>query len=188
MGASTATCLESATRLERRAHGDFGLAVSHVAAEQAIHRRGPFHVALDVGDGGGLIGRLGKFEGILELALPGRVRRKTRNPGAALRSAYSSSSLSARSVSDFCTRDLRAAQAVPPSRSSCGLAPSERAVRLHQVHALERHVQPRVVGVSQAHELAAAARRSRASAGPRTGRCRDPRAPRNRPASAPKNR
>ena len=33
----------------------------------------------------------------------------------------------------------------------------ERLVGLHQVHALERHVQARVVGVSQAHELAAPA-------------------------------
>ena len=30
--------LAIAQRLERRAHGDFGLAVAHVAAEQAIHR------------------------------------------------------------------------------------------------------------------------------------------------------
>ena len=73
--------------LERRAHGDFGLAVAHVAAKQPVHRRGSLHVALDVGDGRGLVGRLGKFEGVLEFALPGRVRRKTRSPGAALRSA-----------------------------------------------------------------------------------------------------
>ncbi len=31
--------------LERRAHGDFGLAVADVAAEQAVHRRGGLHVA-----------------------------------------------------------------------------------------------------------------------------------------------
>ena len=37
--------------LERGAHRDFGLAVADVAAEQAIHRRRRFHVALDVGDG-----------------------------------------------------------------------------------------------------------------------------------------
>ena len=45
-------------------------------------------------------------------------------PGAALRSAYNSSSLSAMSVSDLRTRDLRVAQALPPKRSSAGLAPS----------------------------------------------------------------
>ena len=38
-------------RLERGAHRHFGLAVADVAAEQAIHRRRRFHVALDVVDG-----------------------------------------------------------------------------------------------------------------------------------------
>ena len=42
-------------RLERRAHRDFRLAVADVAAEQPVHGRGRFHVALDVGDGGLLI-------------------------------------------------------------------------------------------------------------------------------------
>ena len=37
--------------LEGGAHGDFGLAVANIAAEQAVHRLGGFHVALDVGDG-----------------------------------------------------------------------------------------------------------------------------------------
>ena len=37
-------------RLEGGAHRHFGLAVADVAAEQAIHRRRRFHVALDVGD------------------------------------------------------------------------------------------------------------------------------------------
>ena len=37
-------------RLERGAHRDFGLAVADVAAQQAVHRRRRFHVALDVGD------------------------------------------------------------------------------------------------------------------------------------------
>ena len=37
-------------RLERGAHRHLGLAVADVAAQQAIHRRRRFHVALDVGD------------------------------------------------------------------------------------------------------------------------------------------
>jgi hypothetical protein len=44
-------------RLERGAHRHLGLAVADVAAEQAVHRRGGFHVPLDVGDGRGLIRR-----------------------------------------------------------------------------------------------------------------------------------
>jgi hypothetical protein len=44
-------------RLERGAHRHLGLAVADVAAEQAVHRRGGFHVPFDVGDGRGLIRR-----------------------------------------------------------------------------------------------------------------------------------
>ena len=60
-------------RLERGAHGDFRLAVADVAAQQAIHRRRRFHVALDVGDRGGLVGRELELERALELLLPVRV-------------------------------------------------------------------------------------------------------------------
>ena len=60
-------------RLERGAHRDFGLAVADVAAEQAVHRRRRFHVALDVGDRRLLIGRQLVLEGVLEFLLPVRV-------------------------------------------------------------------------------------------------------------------
>ena len=65
-----------------RPHGDLGLAVANVTAEQAIHRREPLHVALGVGDGRILVGGFDEFEGVLELSLPGRVRGKgeTRTP------------------------------------------------------------------------------------------------------------
>ena len=56
--------------LERGAHGDFRLAVAHVAAQQAVHGLGRFHVALDVGDGGLLVFGLAEFEGVFELAHP----------------------------------------------------------------------------------------------------------------------
>ena len=54
---------------EGRAHGDFGFAVADVAAEQAIHGRGALHVALDVGDGGVLVGGFLELEGIFKFAL-----------------------------------------------------------------------------------------------------------------------
>ena len=38
-------------RLERGAHGDFGLAEADVAAQQPVHRLLAFHVALDLTDG-----------------------------------------------------------------------------------------------------------------------------------------
>ena len=63
-------------RFERRAHRHFGLAVAHVADQQAIHGQGRFHVALDVGDGGDLVVGLGKVECVFELALEFVVRRK----------------------------------------------------------------------------------------------------------------
>ena len=60
-------------RLERGAHRDLGLAVADVAAEQPVHRRRRFHVALDVGDRRLLIRRQLVLEGVLELLLPVRI-------------------------------------------------------------------------------------------------------------------
>ena len=60
--------------LERRAHRDFGLAVAHIAAEQTVHGRRRLHVALDVGDGGRLVGREVVRKGVFELLLPVRIR------------------------------------------------------------------------------------------------------------------
>ncbi len=60
-------------RLERGAHRHFGLAVADVAAQQAIHRRRRFHVALDVGDRGRLVRREIELERVLEFLLPVRV-------------------------------------------------------------------------------------------------------------------
>ena len=60
-------------RLERRAHRHLGLAVADVAAQQSIHRRRRFHVALDVGDRGCLIRRERKLERVLEFLLPMRI-------------------------------------------------------------------------------------------------------------------
>ena len=55
---------------EGGAHGDFGLAVADVAAEQAIHGLRGFHVANDVFDGLRLIFGFVEFEGVFELAEP----------------------------------------------------------------------------------------------------------------------
>ena len=61
-------------RLERGPHRHFGLAIADVAAQQAIHRRRRFHVALDVVDGVLLVDREIPLEGVVELALPVRIR------------------------------------------------------------------------------------------------------------------
>ena len=55
--------------LEGRAHGDFGLAVADVAAEEAVHGLDVFHVLLDVGDGVELVVGFVEVEGVLELPL-----------------------------------------------------------------------------------------------------------------------
>src|SRR5580658_1000381 len=55
--------------LEGGAHGDFSFSVANIAAEQAIHGRGRFHVVLDGADGGGLIVGLAVIEGVFKFAL-----------------------------------------------------------------------------------------------------------------------
>ena len=60
---------------EGGADGDLGFAETDVAADEAVHRPGFFHVGLGVGDGFELVARLGEGEGALELALPGGVGR-----------------------------------------------------------------------------------------------------------------
>ena len=59
--------------LEDRAQGHLGLAVTHIATEQAVHDLGLLHVALDVLDGGQLVRRLLVGEVVLKLPLPGGV-------------------------------------------------------------------------------------------------------------------
>ena len=61
-------------RLEGRPYRHFGLAEPDIPADQAVHRLGPFHVLLDVGDRLHLVGRLHEREGLLQVALPLRVR------------------------------------------------------------------------------------------------------------------
>ena len=60
--------------LERGTDSDLGLSVTHVAADQTVHRHGLLHVRFDLVDGGQLIGGLDIVEGVLEFALPGGVR------------------------------------------------------------------------------------------------------------------
>ena len=61
--------------LEGGAQRDLGLAVTDVAADQAIHRARRLHVGLDELDRVALVGRLGERERVLELALPVGVHR-----------------------------------------------------------------------------------------------------------------
>ena len=59
--------------LEGGADGHFGLAEAHVAAHQAVHRRGRLHIVLDVDSGLELVGSVlihkGCFEFVLQVAV-----------------------------------------------------------------------------------------------------------------------
>ncbi len=62
--------------LEGGPEGDFGLAESHVAADQPVHRAAALHVGLGLVDRAQLVGGFDERERGLELLLPGRVRRE----------------------------------------------------------------------------------------------------------------
>src|SRR5262245_564482 len=61
---------------ERRPHGDLGLAIANITAQQAIHRRRRFHVTLDVPYGRRLIDGQLVRKRALEFLLPVRIRRE----------------------------------------------------------------------------------------------------------------
>ena len=62
--------------LEGRPHGELGLAVADVSAEQPIHRPGPLHILANRLHRGELIGRLVERKRLFELPLPGCVGRE----------------------------------------------------------------------------------------------------------------
>ena len=169
-------------RLEGGAQRHLGLAVAHVAADQAVHGLGPLHVPLHVADGLQLVGRLVVGEGRLELLLPGRVDRE----GVALAGpAAPRTGARARRPS----RGRWPAPAPWPSPSRCPPADPGPGRR-------RPTPRPRTAGPGGTWRRGRTACRSRrtggagsppparpppVAAGPGTGRCRGPRAPRSRP-------
>src|SRR5580692_1075267 len=140
---------------ERGTHGYFGFAVPDVAAQQTIHRRGAFHVALDVGDGEILIGSLFEFEGVFKFALEVAARRKCQ-AGRGFSGCVQRQELFRHVFQGFA--DARLAR-IPPGAAEFverRMSALDDTIALHQVHALERNVQARVLGVPQQHEFAAA--------------------------------
>src|SRR5256885_3704584 len=143
-------------RFERRAHRDFRFAVTNIAAEQAIHGRLAFHIALDVRDRGVLVVGFFKFERVFKLALPVAVRRERKAlrrlsrrikfqefVGHVLeRLANTSFARGPGSAAELVERRFRAL---------------DYAIALHEVHALERNVKSGVLRVAQQHELTATA-------------------------------
>ncbi len=154
VGASTATCLPSPMRFESRAHHDFGLAVTDVAAEQAVHRLRAFHVALDIGDGGFLIARFGEFEGVFEFALPVAVGGETRIPAPACARRKASEALPPYRAFCVLMRVLVRVHVAPPILSSCGFRFAFAAKSLHQIHARQRHVELVAARIFEQHVVA----------------------------------
>ena len=171
--------------LKRRPHRDLRLAVADVAADQPVHRDGLLHVALDLVDGGELVGRLHVGERVLQLALPGRVGPNA-YPGEAMRAEYSRISSAAISRTALRARPLVLAQSAPPSRCSAGASPpvyrvtsSSWSVGTYSRSAGGRAWPPRTRCTRYSRVAPAA---GRAGSSRRTGRPRAARAPRSRPA------
>ena len=135
---------------ECRPHGDLGLAVANVAAQQAIHRRRRFHVALDVPDGRRLIGGQLVGKRAFEFLLPVRIRRE----GAArdrlpLRVRFSSSSAMSRIA--FLTRVL--AFSTSCRRGGRGLDAIRRCIALNEIEALDGDEQLVVAVIAKLEKL-----------------------------------
>ncbi len=138
---------------ERGAHDDFGLAVAHIAAEQAVHRLRAFHVALDIGDGGFLIARFAELESVFELPLPVTVGRKRESGGQTARSVELEQLF--RHVAHLALdAGARAAPGGPahPVESGFGFAFAAKA--LHQIHARQRHIELVAARVFDQHVIA----------------------------------
>ena len=60
-------------RLEGGPQGHLGLAVAHIAADQAVHRAGVLHIMLDFGDDAQLVLGFHVGEAGFQLHLPGAV-------------------------------------------------------------------------------------------------------------------
>ena len=138
--------------LEGGAHGDFCLAVTDIAAEQAVHRELRLHVALHVGDGLRLVVGLVVFEGVFELLHPLGVGGEDMT----LRSLALRVELE-QFVGHVLHRLADAGLGFGPGGRAEMIQDRLRAFRrtilLHQVEASERHVETRGFGVLEQHEF-----------------------------------
>ena len=75
-GRNNCGLLAAGYSLERRADGDLGFSKTHIAADEAVHRAGRFHVLLRLADGAELVGRFSEKKRALEFLLPVRIGGK----------------------------------------------------------------------------------------------------------------
>src|SRR5207302_4617086 len=141
---------------EGGAHGHFRFAVADITAEEAIHRLALLHVLLDVGDGGDLIGRFFEFERVFEFALKISVRRK-RKAGSGLALRVKGKKLLGHVFERLADARFACVPAGAAEFVERRVRAFENAIALHQIHALQGNVEPRILGVAQKHEFAAMA-------------------------------
>ena len=142
--------------LEGGAHGDFGLAVADVAAEQAIHGLGGFHVALDVGDGLSLVFGLVELEGVFELARRIRCRRGKTWPLRRFALGVELEQFVGHVFHGLAHAGFGLGPGLRAEMTQRWLGPFGRTVFLDQVEARERDVEARAFGVFEQHELGVA--------------------------------
>ena len=139
-------------RFERRAHRDFRLAVTHIAAEQAVHGRGRLHVALDVNNRVHLIFGFVELEGVFELALPFAVGGKRMSLGG-LAHGVEFQQLLGHVLHGLLHARLGLLPLLRAQPIQYRLHPFGGAVLLHQVQPGEWDIQARTLGVLQDHEF-----------------------------------
>src|SRR6266403_400044 len=138
---------------ERRAHGDFCFAVADVSAKEAVHGLGAFHVALDVTDGGDLVGGFLEFERVFEFTLEIAVGGEGKTFGG-LAFGVKSEKLVGHVFDGFARARLASVPDGAAEPVQRGMRTFENAVTLDEVHALEGNIEARIVGVLQEHEFA----------------------------------
>ena len=139
--------------LHHGAQRDLRLAVAHVAAEQAVHRRFALHIRFDLLDGAELIVRFLKVERILKLALPRRIRRKgeagTALPLGIERDKSLGKVLRRRFRLRLGTAPVGAAEPGKPRGALAVFVRAAADVFRHQIKLRRRHVQRVAAGIAE---------------------------------------
>ncbi len=133
-------------------HGNFGFAVAHIAAEQAVHGLGGFHVVDDVFDGLTLIFGLVEFKSVFELAEPLVAGREgVSDSGFAL--GVELEEFVGHVFHGFADARFRLAPGGGAEMTQGGLRAFGRAILLHQVETGERNVEASGFGEFEQHEF-----------------------------------
>ena len=145
-------------RFESGPQGHLGLAVAHIAADEAIHRLGDFHIVFDFIDGAYLVGRFQVGERVLQIPLPGGVGAEAvagrRFPGGVKTQQF---------LGDFPRRPLGplldALPLAAPQTGQRGRLVRGRHIKPQPVQLFRRHIKTVVAGVFQHQVLFLIARR-----------------------------